>query len=227
MHVQWFGQSAFLLSDGTQRVFVDPFFVGDAIPMRFEYPAIEGVEADVLLVTHEHPDHNNVGAVGGEPAVVRCAEGATETPIGTVTGIASEHDAAGGTQAGPNVIYRFAFDELDVVFLGDLGQSELRPEQVEAIGTPDVLFVPVGGGYTIGSDVAEQISRLVGARWLVPMHYSTSAFELPEGVEAFAERFDAVQRTGATAELTAHGEGDGDGDGPTVVILPMPGGADG
>jgi L-ascorbate metabolism protein UlaG (beta-lactamase superfamily) len=217
MRVHWYGQSAFLLEDEGKRVLVDPYFTGEAIPMRFDYPPIEGVGADVLLITHEHPDHNNDGAVSDDPVVVRCVVGETDTPIGTVVGIASEHDDAGGTQAGPNVIYRFGLGGLDIVFLGDLGQSALRPEQVEAIGTPDVLFVPVGGGYTIGSEVAEQVSRQLGARWIVPMHFGSSAIDLPEPVGAFADRFDDVEQPSGAFEVG------GDRGGPVVVVPPMPG----
>ncbi|HEU5362353.1 MAG TPA: MBL fold metallo-hydrolase [Gaiellaceae bacterium] len=83
--ITWFGQSAFLVA-GSQQVFVDPF--GDMSERlaqsgrRFDYPPIEGVEADVLLVTHEHLDHNAVEVVGGDPHVVRAQAGTLATPIG-------------------------------------------------------------------------------------------------------------------------------------------------
>jgi L-ascorbate metabolism protein UlaG (beta-lactamase superfamily) len=59
MRVDWYGQSAFRLSTAEQTVFIDPF--GDmsgaaARGITFEYPAIEGIDADLLLVTHEHVD---------------------------------------------------------------------------------------------------------------------------------------------------------------------------
>jgi L-ascorbate metabolism protein UlaG (beta-lactamase superfamily) len=70
MQVEWYGQSAFRLSDGGTTVFIDPF--DDLTPLiesgrRWDYPAIEGVEADLLLVTHEHLDHNGVGACSSSP----------------------------------------------------------------------------------------------------------------------------------------------------------------
>ena len=78
MRIQWYGQSAFALSGADQSVFIDPF--GDMSPMagrgiQFDYPPIEGVEADLLLVTHEHLDHNGVEAIGGEPQVLRSTAG--------------------------------------------------------------------------------------------------------------------------------------------------------
>src|SRR5262245_20349710 len=99
MRVRWYGHSAFALV-GTATVFVDPSDAAELERGRgFAYPPIEGVEADVVLVTHDHTDHNGVGAIGGSPQVVRAA-GRTKTPIGEVTGIASEHDAAAGSELG-------------------------------------------------------------------------------------------------------------------------------
>jgi L-ascorbate metabolism protein UlaG (beta-lactamase superfamily) len=104
MHIEWYGQSAFRLSDGATTVFVDPF--DDIAPLRergwsWDYPAIAGVEADLLLVTHEHRDHNGVGAIGGDPVTLRSTAGRLESPIGEVVAVASEHDQVAGTERGP------------------------------------------------------------------------------------------------------------------------------
>ena len=149
MRVDWYGQSAFRLTAGDQTVFIDPF--GDMSSaasrgMQWDYPAIEGVSADLLLVTHEHLDHNGVEAIGGDPAILRSTAGTHESPIGEVIGVASEHDEVAGTQRGPNTIFVFSFDGIRVAHFGDFGQSALRPEQRDAIENVDLLLVPVGGG---------------------------------------------------------------------------------
>src|SRR6476469_6238437 len=103
MQLEWYGQSAFRLRDGATTVFIDPFDDVSAFAdrgIRWDYPPITGVSADLLLVTHEHRDHNGVGAVGGDPAVVRSTAGTHESPIGEVVGIASEHDDVAGRSAG-------------------------------------------------------------------------------------------------------------------------------
>src|SRR6185312_5060123 len=112
MKVRWFGQSAFALS-GSAEVFIDPF--GDMSSMAgrgmtWTYPAITAVAAELLLVTHEHRDHNAVDAIEGVKQTIRSSTGTFETPIGLVVGVASEHDDVAGTKRGANVIYVFELD---------------------------------------------------------------------------------------------------------------------
>lgn len=219
MRIKWFGQSAFALEDSDRRVVVDPFFTGEAIPMRFAYPAIVGESADLLLITHEHPDHNNVDAVVGEPALIRSQVGTHESPVGTVVAASSEHDNVAGTEWGHNVLYRFQLDGLNVVHLGDLGQETLRAAQIEALGTPDVLFVPVGGGSTIGAEQAGALVRNLRPRWAIGMHYQTSAIDLPLPVDDFVAQFSSVvQLTDPAFETDGTGR---DGE-TTVIVFPVP-----
>src|SRR5579862_2388379 len=115
MRIRWHGQSAFEIT-GDTTVFIDPFgAVGEQMSARgivFDYPQIEGATADLLLVTHEHLDHNGVEVVGGEPVTLRATAGTHESPAGDVVGVASEHDAVAGTQRGPNTIFCFTLGGL-------------------------------------------------------------------------------------------------------------------
>ena len=188
MRVQWYGQSAFRLA-GEQTVFIDPFDrPGEALAARgleFNYAPIENVTADVLLITHEHVDHNAAEAIGGEPATIRSTAGRLDSPVGEVLAIASEHDDVAGTLRGPNTIFRFALDGVTFCHLGDFGQPALRPEQRAAIGEVDVLFVPVGDGPTIGGEPAAELVRSLAPRLVVPMHYRTEAVNFLEPPDAF------------------------------------------
>ena len=175
MRIRWYGQSAFLLT-GTKRVFIDPFGdmgeIARTRGLQFDYPAIEA-EADLLLVTHEHGDHNVVEAVGGDPVTIRSTAGRFESPVGEVVGIASEHDDVAGTARGPNTIFRFELDGVRFCHLGDFGQAVLRSEQRDAIGEIDVLFIPAGGGPTVGGRPAADVVHALAPRLVVPMHYRT------------------------------------------------------
>ena len=193
MQIRWYGQSAFLIS-AERTVFVDPFGPMEGLAergMQFDYPAIEGVEADLLLVTHEHADHNAVDVVGGSPQILRSTAGTFDSPLGEVIVVASEHDEAAGTKRGPNTIFRFALDGLRLCHFGDFGQSELRHEQLRAIGSVDVLFLPVGGGPTVGGEPAAAIVRALKPRLVVPMHYRTDAVNFLDPPDAFLDALGA------------------------------------
>lgn len=219
MRVDWYGQAAFRLIGPEGTVFIDPF--GDtsglaARGIQFEYPAIRAVNADLLLVTHEHADHNGVEAIDGDPVILRSTAGRLESPIGEVVAIASEHDQAAGTERGPNTIFVFTMDGLRVAHFGDFGQRALREEQAAAIGKVDLVFLPVGGGPTIGADQAAAIAGRLAPRWVVPMHYRTPRIGFLETAEAFLERMGNVHRL----EETGFDSDSIPGDGGPVVVAP-------
>ena len=222
MRVEWHGQSAFTLTAPEAKVFVDPFGdMGQVAQrgLRFEYPPIEVDGVDLLLVTHEHLDHNGAEAIAGEPTILRSTAGRLTSPIGEVLAIASEHDAAAGTERGPNTIFVFTLGAVRVAHFGDFGQGELREEQAAAIGTVELLFLPVGGGPTIGASAAAEIAERIQPRWVVPMHYRTHRTDFLEGEEEFVGLMPRVERLDAAGFDTADLPADG---GPIAVVPAAP-----
>jgi L-ascorbate metabolism protein UlaG (beta-lactamase superfamily) len=189
--------------------------------MQFDYPPIEDVEADLLLVTHEHGDHNAVDVVGGAPHILRSTAGTFDSPVGEVIAVASEHDDVAGTKRGPNTIFRFTLDGLRFCHFGDFGQAALRAEQKQAIGAVDVLFLPVGGGPTVGGESAAAIVRALRPRLVVPMHYGTDAVNFLEPPDAFLDALGARVETLAKNELDAE-QFLGTAEQPAVVLLAVP-----
>ena len=223
MRIRWYGHSTFLIS-GERAVFIDPFGEMDGLAardFRFDYPPVGKVDPDLLLVTHEHFDHNAVEVVGGSPQILRSTAGTFESPVGEVIGVASEHDDAAGTQRGPNTIFRFTLDGLRIAHFGDFGQAELRPDQREAIGEVDVLLLPVGGGPTVGGEEAAAIVRSLRPRLVVPMHYRTEAVNFldppDEFLAALGARVERVDESELEAERFL-----GSADDPTVALLATP-----
>jgi L-ascorbate metabolism protein UlaG (beta-lactamase superfamily) len=225
MRIRWYGQSAFLI-EGEKSVFVDPF--GAAMQelaatrgMRFDYPVIETIEPDLLLVTHEHGDHNAVEVVPGSPVTLRSTAGTHASPLGEVVGVASEHDDVAGTQRGPNTIFCFSLDGLRVCDFGDFGQAALRPEQVAAIGEVDVLLLPAGSGPTVGGEAAAAIVRTLRPRLVVPMHYRTEAIGFldppDEFLAALGARVEHLPESAFDVEPLL-----GTRDAPTVALPAAP-----
>jgi L-ascorbate metabolism protein UlaG (beta-lactamase superfamily) len=223
VNIRWYGQSAFLLRGG-RSVFIDPFGAMEGLAargMRFDYPPIEGVEAELVLVTHEHGDHNAVEVVGGSPQILRSTAGTFDSPVGEVIGVASEHDDFAGTRRGPNTIFCFSLDGLRLCHFGDFGQSELRAEQQRAIGEVDVLFLPVGGGPTVGGEPAAAIVRALGPRLVVAMHYRTDAVDFLDPPDDFLDALGARVERLDESELEVE-RFLGTSDEPIVALLAAP-----
>ncbi|HEY7267221.1 MAG TPA: MBL fold metallo-hydrolase [Solirubrobacterales bacterium] len=220
MRVEWHGQSAFTLTADGTKVFVDPF--GDMSglardrDMKFDYPPIQADGVDLLLITHEHVDHNGVEGIAGDPAILRSTAGTLDSPVGDVVAIASEHDDTAGTSRGPNTIFVFELDGVRVGHFGDFGQSELRQEQAAALEGAELLFLPVGGGPTIGAEGAAAIVERLKPRWVVPMHYRTPQISFLDTEEEFVGLMPRLERVSDSAFDTADlPEGDG-----TLAVVP-------
>jgi L-ascorbate metabolism protein UlaG (beta-lactamase superfamily) len=223
MRVDWHGQSAFTLDGDAATVFIDPWGDMSAAASRgieWGYPPIEAPAAvDLLIVTHEHADHNGVEVIDGEPTLVRSVAGTHAGPIGDVVAIASEHDGVAGTERGPNTIVVFDLDGIRIAHFGDFGQPALRPEQRAHLDRIDLLFLPVGGGPTIDGATAAGIAIDLGASWVVPMHYKTEKINFLETEEAFVAAMPAAQRLSTNSFDTADLE---EGSSPTAIVPAAP-----
>jgi L-ascorbate metabolism protein UlaG (beta-lactamase superfamily) len=167
MKIKWLGHACFLITSGDGlRVITDPYAVGGGI----NYSPIRET-ADVVVVSHDHGDHNNVATVQGKPEVVKGT--GTKTAKGIqFKGVATSHDASQGTQRGSNTVFCFTIDDLKLCHLGDLGHV-LSPAQVTEIGGVDILFVPVGGFFTIDATVASHVCDQLKPKVVIPMHFKT------------------------------------------------------
>ena len=196
MKIAWFGHSCFLIEGEGGRVLTDPY--DKKVPYR-----APNVEVDVVLISHEHSDHNAAERVKGTPIVLRGA-GDHQAHGMTFHGIPSFHDEAGGAKRGPNTIFAFEMDGVHLAHLGDLGEPLTRA-QAEALGGSEVAFVPVGGFFTIDADqAAALVHALPKLRVVVPMHYKTDRLPIVfpiASVDKFAKRMENVRRIG-TSEVT-------------------------
>lgn len=192
MRITWIGHACFLIEALEGRIVTDPF--AEEIPYAFPQ-----LEANLVTVSHDHFDHNAAGRVRGGPSVAR-AVGTFEISGISFEGIPGFHDDMGGAARGENILYAFTLDGMRVAHLGDLG-TLLSDEQQAALSGVEILFIPVGGNYTIDAKQAASIIRdLPSVRLVIPMHYKTSVVaDWPIAtVEEFEGLMDNVRRVGAS-----------------------------
>ncbi|MFC1892510.1 MBL fold metallo-hydrolase [Chloroflexota bacterium] len=193
MKIKYLGHACFvIISDAGIRIVTDPYEPSETLT----YGEIRE-SADIVTVSHEHFDHNNASAVGGNPRVVRGAGTADIKGI-AIKGIASYHDDAEGVKRGNNTIFRFEVDGMVVCHLGDLGHR-LSAQQAAELGPVDVLLIPVGGFYTIDARVATEVCSQINARVIIPMHFKTEK-GIPNitGIDDFLRGKSNVSRLGSS-----------------------------
>ena len=196
MKIKYLAHASFLITadDGT-KIITDPYTAGQG----FKYAPIDEA-ADIVTVSHDHGDHNNVAGIKGNPQEVR--ESTTVKGI-SIKAVPTAHDEKGGSERGKNTVMCLVVNGVRVVHLGDLGHL-LTDNQVVEIGKVHVLLVPVGGFFTIDAAAAKEVADQVRARVIIPMHYKTEKCELPiGGVEDFLKAKDNVTKVdGSELEFT-------------------------
>ena len=188
MQIVWKGQACFQITASpskqeTLKIVVDPY--GDDIGLK-----LSPLEADIALFTHDHFDHNNAKALKGTslkgtPFLI-ANPGEYDAKGAFVQGIFSYHDEQEGKERGTNTIYTIEVEDMRLCHMGDFGQKELTAEQLEAIGVIDILFIPVGGVYTIDAKGASHIVNQIEPKIAIPMHYALPKLKVKlAGVDEF------------------------------------------
>lgn len=150
----------------------------DAVVVMDPYNKIPGLDmgrprADIVTVSHEHPGHNNVAVVKGDPSPqVVTGPGEYEISGLFITGVRTYHDSQGGKSLGRNTVYLLESEGMVLAHLGDLGHP-LTAEQADLMSSVDVLLVPVGGGNSLGPEQAAEVIAQIESSIVIPMHYRT------------------------------------------------------
>jgi L-ascorbate metabolism protein UlaG (beta-lactamase superfamily) len=163
MDITFLGHSSFKIKTKTASVITDPF---DSEMVGLKY---SGVDGDIVTISHDHKDHNEVDRVSGVKKVVS-GPGEYEIMGVSILGYQTFHDESKGSDRGKNTIYVYETERLRLAHLGDLGHM-LSEDLVNEIGDIDVLFIPVGGEFTINSKVASELVRKIEPFFVIPMHY--------------------------------------------------------
>lgn len=180
LQVRWHGHSCFEITNDI-KIVTDPH---DGRSIGIPTPHVAG---DIILVSHDHYDHNSVKTVEKENSKIITDERKRNISDVEIKGIPSFHDASHGEKRGKNIIFKFRLDDISFCHLGDLGHV-LDDESIEKIGDVDILFIPVGGNFTIDADQAWSIAEKIKPKIVVPMHYKIGGLSIPiESIEGFLE----------------------------------------
>ena len=201
MRITYFGHSCFLVEaqDHTKAI-IDPYLQGSYDGAVAYDPVDEA--ADVVLVSHDHPDHSAADTIPGEPRVFVHP---TQERVGglAISGVLVHHDETGGSERGTSTICILDDGDLRLAHLGDLGHL-LDEDTVAKIGAVDVLLIPVGGFFTIDHQAASEVVDALSPSIVIPMHYKTPKIGFPiDGPDAFLQTQNAVQHLqDTTIEVT-------------------------
>ncbi len=169
MEIYWRGQACFeiraLSADPKikTRIVTDPYnnSIGLKLPL---------IKADLVLMSNNHDDHNNSAAVKDNPFIIE-EPGEYEVKDVFIRGFSASHGQKDKKDLGKIVIYTIEAEGIKLCHLGDFGQEELLPEQLEGVGDVDILMIPVGGKYTIDGETAQKIANQIEPKIIIPMHY--------------------------------------------------------
>lgn len=195
LQIRWHGHACFEITND-MTIVTDPH---DGRSIGIPSP---NVTADIILVTHNHYDHNSIKTVEKEGSKVITDE--RKRTIGTIQiqGIPAYHDAMHGEKRGKIIIYKFICDDITFCHLGDLGHV-LDEKTLQQIGHVDIVFIPVGGNYTIDAEQAWQVIHMMKPRIAIPMHYRIEGLSIPiTEVDPFIEKSDEkVVRVGNEIDI--------------------------
>ena len=171
LEIRWHGHSCFEISNEHTLV-TDPHdgkSIGIPTPM---------ITADVVLVSHDHYDHNSTKTVANNQTTIITDKRKRTIHDITIKGIPTFHDTCQGEKRGENTVFLFTVEDITFCHLGDLGHV-LTEKQIESLGKVDILFIPVGGTYTLGIDQTWKIISKINPRIIIPIHYKIEGLSLP------------------------------------------------
>lgn len=219
--VRWLGQSFVTVETPSGKVIAfDPQVMN-------EFERKDKVKADYVCVSHPHNDHNRVEEAiedGKDEKKVKVFHGLKTDPekpnkpgewnkidekvkVGEKTyrfrTFGCYHDEMGGLKRGKNSAFIVEADGMTFCHLGDLGHTFTEAE-AKVIGPIDVLFIPIGGTYTINAETAKEVVEALKPKlYVVPVHYAVEG--KPEsllGPDEFVEWFKDTKKMTDTNELT-------------------------
>jgi L-ascorbate metabolism protein UlaG (beta-lactamase superfamily) len=167
MKISWMGHASFLIETAAgTKIITDPYESGGYAGAVGYLPA--NIEVDIVTVSHQHADHNYTQGLGCPRIVDR--PGRFTIKDVKIEGILSYHDKEKGLLRGQNIIFVFEIENLKIAHFGDLGTEDIDIERFKGI---DIVFMPIGGTFTVDAGEAAAIINKINPKIAIPMHFKT------------------------------------------------------
>ena len=195
MIITYFGKQFFKIQQGETVLSINPVSKNSKLGINAHFGA------DIALSTTNHPDYNGLDQLshGERIPFVITGPGDYEIKGIFIKGVLS--NALIADKKYINTIYIFSMDNINIVFLGALSDTEISKEAREAINNPDILFIPVGGhtkdGASKGLLNAKEAAKFASSlepKMIIPMDYDDVSLKtfLKETGEEKAEVADKL-----------------------------------
>jgi L-ascorbate metabolism protein UlaG (beta-lactamase superfamily) len=171
LEIRWHGHSCFEISNEYTLV-TDPHD-GKSIGIPTPY-----VKADIVLVSHDHFDHNSTKTVSHNKTIIINEKRKRTIHDIILRGMETFHDTSYGEKRGKNNIYIFTMENMTFAHFGDLGHM-LDEKQIHSLGAVDFIMIPIGGTYTLDGKAAWDLVKKIHPRIVIPMHYKIEGLSLP------------------------------------------------
>ncbi len=191
MEITYVGHSCFKIKGKQLSLVIDPYDpkIGYKLPK---------LDAEVVLISHDHYDHSNIQGVSNTKFTVDTA-GEYEVSGVLINALPTFHDDKQGAKRGKNLAFLIDIDGFSILHLGDLGH-ELSDSTLEHIGTVDLLMIPVGGFYTIDAETATKVISSIEPGIVIPMHYGTKDLTGVENLDTLDKFLDQMGAEGVKTE---------------------------
>lgn len=176
MNIIWYGLNCFKMQSKETVLVTDPF--DSSIGIK----SFQG-QADIVTTSRKDAGEN-IKMIKGNPFIIDSAGeyDIKEISIQGISDFGSDNDKKTKEE---NIIYTYEMEGIKICHLGNI-RSILSNSELDKIGQIDILFVPVGGNFTINGEKADEIINIIEPKIVIPMNYKTKGVNLKiDGVDKF------------------------------------------
>jgi L-ascorbate metabolism protein UlaG (beta-lactamase superfamily) len=185
MKIKYFGHSCFTIENNNLKILLDPFITQNPL-IKMD---VMSIEADVILVTHDHEDHLGdaieISKKTGAPVITifDIAQELNKFGVSTIGGnlggtieykgvnftfVKAEHSSTNGVPVG----FIITFEDNTVYFAGDTNVfSDMQI--IKELYNPNIVMLPIDGRFNMGPKEAAYAVKLLLPKIIIPMHYGT------------------------------------------------------